>query len=248
MARAARISFADIRHFGTRGRRWHGGFVVRGPWHAACSPGRDVLRCISLGLVGLLSVLGCRAAPEARADEGATTGSGTALEERGARRLVTVNQPAKLSSIETGQKDALGRPLSVACVTCHSLREPQQTLPASASELTDFHRGLELKHGSLGCDSCHAAERPHERLRLANGASVEMAEVQTLCSQCHGPQRKSYDRGAHGGMNGYWDTTRGPRVRNTCVDCHDPHAPAIPPGDPVLPPKDRGLDPRGGHP
>jgi hypothetical protein len=40
-------------------------------------------------------------------------------------------------------------------------------------------------------------------------------------------------------MNGHWDLTRGGRTRNTCINCHDPHAPAFPLVMPVLPPRDR---------
>ena len=50
----------------------------------------------------------------------------------------------------------------------------------------------------------------------------------TLCSQCHGPQATAFEHGAHGGMNGYWDLTRGPQMKNNCIDCHDPHVPAYP--------------------
>ncbi len=67
-----------------------------------------------------------------------------------------------------------------------------------------------------------------------------MNEALELCSQCHGPQRTSYDHNAHGGLNGYWDLSRGPRIKNHCVDCHDPHLPAIQQVVPVLPPIDRG--------
>ena len=50
----------------------------------------------------------------------------------------------------------------------------------------------------------------------------------TLCAQCHGPQFRDYQHGAHGGMTGYWDLTKGGRMRNNCIDCHDPHAPKYP--------------------
>lgn len=66
-----------------------------------------------------------------------------------------------------------------------------------------------------------------------------MTEAITLCSQCHGPQRTSFDRGVHGGMTGHWDLSRGPRERNNCVDCHDPHAPKFVGGAPVHLPRDR---------
>ena len=66
-----------------------------------------------------------------------------------------------------------------------------------------------------------------------------MREALTLCSQCHGPQRRDYDHGAHGGMTGYWDRSRGGRQRNHCVDCHDPHQPAYVGGLPVPAARDR---------
>ncbi len=210
-----------------------------------------VPRSAPLTLTALLAIASaCDATPPARADapRAADSASG-APRAAPAGAAVVVHAADKLRSIESGRLDPLGRPIRVACVTCHSLRKAE-TLPSRGEDLTEFHRGLQVSHGKLSCDSCHAAERPHDRLRLANGATIEMSEAQTLCSQCHGPQRKSYDKGAHGGMTGYWDTRRGGRVRNDCVDCHDPHAPAFAPAEPVLPPRDRGLSPpkKGAHP
>ena len=48
-----------------------------------------------------------------------------------------------------------------------------------------------------------------------------------------------------GGMNGYWDLSRGPRERHACTTCHDPHAPAYVGMMPARGP----VDPRhtGGH-
>ena len=60
-----------------------------------------------------------------------------------------------------------------------------------------------------------------------------------LCSQCHGLIRTAYDNGAHGGMRGYWDLQRGPRERNNCIACHNPHSPAHPQVIPVAGPKDK---------
>jgi formate-dependent nitrite reductase cytochrome c552 subunit len=162
------------------------------------------------------------------------------------RHPVEIHQPSKLRSIETGRADASGKPLRVACVTCHTLRESRAELPVQASELREFHRGLSLEHGDLRCGSCHQPGR-HDALRLADGRTIAMADALTLCSQCHGPQRKRYDHGSHGGMSGYWDLRRGPRLRNHCVDCHDPHAPAFAPARPVLMPHDRYLSPADPH-
>jgi formate-dependent nitrite reductase cytochrome c552 subunit len=151
-----------------------------------------------------------------------------------------VQQPSRqLTSIESSKRDPLGRPIRVACVTCHSQRKVDR-LPESTAELDEFHGGLTFRHGELACGSCHvAAEEP--RLRLADGRTLPMTDAMKLCSQCHGPQRRDYDHGAHGGMQGSWSHALGERERNECVDCHDPHAPAYVGGKPVLPPRDRGL-------
>jgi formate-dependent nitrite reductase cytochrome c552 subunit len=65
-----------------------------------------------------------------------------------------------------------------------------------------------------------------------------------LCAQCHGPQYRDYRHGAHGGMAGHWDLAKGGRVRNNCIDCHDPHSPKYPTVRPAGGPLDRG----GVHP
>lgn len=78
-------------------------------------------------------------------------------------------------------------------------------------------------------------------LHLATGEQVPMLQAIRLCAQCHGTQWRDYQRGAHGGMFGYWDLSRGSRTRNHCVDCHDPHTPKFVGGRPVLPPRDRFL-------
>jgi hypothetical protein len=152
---------------------------------------------------------------------------------------VEINQPAKLTSVAI-RPEAGAQEVRVACKTCHSLREGE-TLPTAASDLVDFHQGLVFAHGPLACASCHVAGH-HDQLKLADGTTLPMTEVMTVCGQCHGSQMRDYRRGAHGGMRGYWDLSRGPRQRNNCVDCHDPHAPAFVGGHPVSPPRDRFLE------
>ncbi|MCY1022774.1 hypothetical protein [Pyxidicoccus sp. MSG2] len=147
----------------------------------------------------------------------------------------TVLVPEKLTSIESGGVDALGRPLRVPCVTCHSLKEPAP-MPRSPEQLQAFHRGLQFRHGDNACTSCHQADAP-QSLHLATGEPLPMTEVVTLCSQCHGPQARDFRAGAHGGMTGYWDASRGGRTRNNCVSCHDPHAPKYAGALPVMPPR-----------
>lgn len=134
------------------------------------------------------------------------------------------------------KKDAA--PVAVACSTCHTTRPPNREA-RSAEALKDFHQGLAYRHGDQTCLSCHNSTN-YDTLRKADGSALPYPRVMELCAQCHGPQYRDYRAGAHGGMNGYWDLTRGPRERNNCVSCHDPHAPAYPTVMPVFPPADRG--------
>lgn len=152
---------------------------------------------------------------------------------RGSVHVVGPDGPPR---VDTGRVDAQGLPITVSCSTCHATRVADPTTRASA-DLTDFHQGLTLAHGDRTCLSCHDAG-DHERLRLADGALLPFERVIDLCGQCHGPQRRDFEHGAHGGMNGHWDLSRGDRVRKACTACHDPHAPAYPRARPVFPPRD----------
>jgi len=180
----------------------------------------------------LLGVASCNRPPQPRAEELVPPAAPASAQP------TQIHDSPRLSSIATDKRDPLGRPLRVACVTCHSLRTPQ-ALPASTQELDEFHVGLKFDHGDLACASCHVVGK-QDRLKLADGRAIPMHDAMTLCSQCHGPTRRSFDRGAHGGMTGAWSSQYGQRSRNQCVDCHDPHVPAYVPGRPVFPPRDKG--------
>ena len=82
-------------------------------------------------------------------------------------------------------------------------------------------------------------------MRLADGRVLEFVDSMQLCAQCHGPQHRDWQRGSHGGMTGHWDLARGPRERNHCVVCHDPHAPQLQQVSPAPPPRDRFLSGHG---
>ncbi len=150
--------------------------------------------------------------------------------------------PPRAPGVETGLKDYHGNPAAANCGSCHSTRPADTSLRDPAS-LKQIHQGLTMKHGDLACVACHNPGDGYQSLRLADGRAVPFAESITLCAQCHGPQHRDYQHGAHGGMSGYWDTTRGPRRRNTCTACHDPHAPAYPKVNPARGPNDRFLTP-----
>jgi hypothetical protein len=157
---------------------------------------------------------------------------------------VEIHQPPTLGYVEAAVKPGVApadRSERIACVTCHS-QKPEQPLPESSGSLQTFHKGLVVQHGTLKCAACHDSKATH-RLHLADGTSLDPAQALELCAQCHGPQYRDYQHGAHGGMLGYWDLRRGPRSRNHCVDCHEPHVPAFQPMQPVMRPRDRFLTP-----
>ena len=125
--------------------------------------------------------------------------------------------------VATGLIDFHGNQTTIACATCHSTREPDRSNGAGGKTPQAFHQGLVYAHGGQSCLSCHNAD-DYDSLRLADGRKLAFADSQQLCAQCHGPQTRDYQHGSHGGMRGYWDKTKGERTRNTCLDCHDPHA------------------------
>lgn len=150
---------------------------------------------------------------------------------------VTIRPAAPAPRVLTGRTNYLGEAATVGCATCHTTTKPNIETHSSA-ELDEFHQGLKFAHGNLACLSCHNAQN-YDTLHLATGKPVEFANVMTLCAQCHGTAMRDYERGSHGGLNGHWDLTKGPRTRNNCVNCHDPHSPKYPQAMPVFPPRDR---------
>ncbi|MFO0880692.1 MAG: hypothetical protein U0840_25380 [Gemmataceae bacterium] len=160
--------------------------------------------------------------------------------------VVTIRKRAGPPVVATDALDPHGRPVTVACNTCHTTKPPNPELRLG-QKLALFHQKVTGKHGDLACASCHNPGDGYSSLRLANGRAVPFSEVMQLCAQCHGPQYRDYLRGAHGGMTGYWDLTRGPRVRNNCVDCHAPHAPRYPIVRPARGPGDVPADGSAGR-
>jgi hypothetical protein len=149
----------------------------------------------------------------------------------------TIVTPHVLRGLPMGEPDSLGRVPVTPCTTCHGEHD-SSAFPAQASLLRGPHVGLAVEHGELRCASCHEATQ-RDRLHLADGRSIALIDAMALCSQCHGPQKRDYDHGAHGGMRGHWDLSRGPRERNHCVACHDPHAPQLGSFIPMPAPRDR---------
>ncbi len=213
----------------------------------------------SLSAAGLLIAAGLTAwgvsaavlSRETQTEAAATGGAAGQPEKQEAdqrselRFPVTIHCPAGPPRVDSGARDLHGQVVTIACSTCHTTREPNPRNRVTA-DLDQFHQGLHAAHGGLSCLACHNPD-DYDSLRLADGTRLEYGDVMNLCAQCHGPQARDYHRGAHGGMTGYWDLSRGPRQRNSCIDCHDPHAPAYPRVAPVFPPRD-GVPPKAeGH-
>ncbi len=150
---------------------------------------------------------------------------------------VIIRHPEGPPIVDSGMLDFHGQSVMIACSTCHAT-QPPNTQTRTTADLDQFHKGLHVAHGNLSCLSCHN-QNDYDSLRLADGTRLEFRDVMQLCAQCHGPQARDYQNGAHGGMTGHWDLSRGPRQRNNCIDCHDPHVPAYPTVRPVFPPIDR---------
>jgi formate-dependent nitrite reductase cytochrome c552 subunit len=192
------------------------------------------------GLALLLAVfaVGCGKASVAPSFE-------VAAVESGSLHPVVVRVPSGSPVVPTGTVDEKGRPVIVACATCHATKAAN-AVAKLGTPLKFFHQGLIGEHGNLSCASCHNPADGYASLRLADGKSVPYVDVMTLCAQCHGPQFRDYQHGAHGGMTGHWDLVKGGRVRNNCIHCHDPHSPKYPTVMPAPGPNDR-LQIRGGH-
>lgn len=159
---------------------------------------------------------------------------------------VEIRKPSGPPRVSTGLSDPHGNDVTVACSTCHMTRQPDHQNKA-VRDLDEFHGGMAFSHGSVSCLSCHNSN-DYDSLKLADGSRIEFTDVMTLCAQCHGPQLKDYKHGAHGGMRGYWDLTRGSQIKNNCIDCHNPHSPQFPKMQPTFKPRDRFLEqPRTEH-
>ncbi len=151
---------------------------------------------------------------------------------------VTIIPLTKSPSVASDMMDYHGNPVYVRCDTCHTTR-PADTTTRESKQLDLFHQFIKIQHGSFACVSCHDARNGYSGLHLADGTALEYTESIQLCAQCHGPQFRDYQKGSHGGMTGYWDLKRGPRERNQCRHCHDPHSPKYPIVQPVAGPRDR---------
>ena len=186
-------------------------------------------------LAAFCLALGCRRNESSRDQSPLVVGAESTV---ATRYPVVIRKPPVPQGASTATLDPHGKPVSLICAACHSVRAANVTTSQS-TDLDEFHQGLKFVHGQLTCVSCHHANDNYSSLRLADGRSVPFSESMTLCAQCHGTQYRDYQHGSHGGMTGHWDLTRGGRERNHCLHCHDAHAPKYPTFTPVAGSRDR---------
>lgn len=109
---------------------------------------------------------------------------------------------------------------SFNCTECH-------TKPVKDMKSEDFkkaHWDIKLDHANsktMNCTTCHNGE-DMDHLKSLTGESIRFNKSYQLCNQCHTRQFEDWKGGAHGKRLGGWAP---PRVSNTCVNCHNPHAP-----------------------
>ncbi|MHC4211014.1 MAG: hypothetical protein ACYTE6_02340 [Planctomycetota bacterium] len=109
------------------------------------------------------------------------------------------------------------------CMECHRMFE---SLPDTPRWLMQ-HRHIVFDHGlNDRCLDCHDRD-DRNMLGLSSGETIPFADAPRLCAHCHGAAWRDWQRHVHGRTTDYWDETRGPRTRLSCVECHDPHAPAF---------------------
>lgn len=125
-----------------------------------------------------------------------------------------------------------------SCYLCHERGLPP-ALKFDAEHrivVPEEHGDIAMAHGSHErnnhCFNCHN-DQDRETFQVRDGRRLAFGESSQLCGSCHGPTFADWEAGAHGRTSGYWDRARGPIQRLDCVNCHDPHAPRIPPREPL---------------
>jgi hypothetical protein len=128
-----------------------------------------------------------------------------------------------------------------ACYVCHEKNAPP---PLRFDEhhrlvIPEEHETIRMNHGSHDrnnlCYNCHN-EANLLTFTTRDGRELGFADSSHLCGSCHGPTYRDWEAGVHGRISGHWDRRAGPFHRLDCVNCHDPHSPAIPSRRPAPPP------------
>ena len=140
---------------------------------------------------------------------------------------------AKAAMTVRPRLDVLEEHGNYPCTECHD-NETQKANP-SERELEDEHEDVSLRHGGdrFWCLTCHNQESRDSLIDL-KGRKVSFDDSYKVCMQCHSSRTEDFYRGGHGKRLANW---AGEREVYACVECHDPHSPAIKPRQPVALPK-----------
>jgi hypothetical protein len=119
------------------------------------------------------------------------------------------------------------------CYVCHEKGKPPPLRFDAKQNLIvqKEHETIVMGHGrhqrNNNCFNCHN-ETNLELFQTRDGRQLKLVESTPLCGSCHGPTYRDWEAGVHGRTSGYWDRKLGPFLRQDCVACHNPHAPAFP--------------------
>jgi hypothetical protein len=179
--------------------------------------GRPTALVVCALLAGLASLPGA-CAPEALRAPAGPGGEGQARLTSG---LTAARSRARAALAGVAERPAAGSGIAIeACPACH-LRDggpaPGLLAVATLRPLLPPHADFRADHGAVACRACHVDGATGVGWREGDGAT---------CGPCHGRLVRALEAGWHGRARGYWDARRGPRRRDTCGTCHDPHDPA----------------------
>ncbi len=107
------------------------------------------------------------------------------------------------------------------CSSCH---EAPLGDTATSDVEPEPHWDITLDHASadvMTCTTCHTSDNL-DTLHTLTDTTVEFDNSYQVCAQCHSSQFTDWTGGAHGKRIEGWAE---PRVIETCVGCHNPHAP-----------------------
>jgi len=124
------------------------------------------------------------------------------------------------------------------CADCHEFMDTNDSV--RELEVAEGHPAV-LQHGggAMWCLSCHQGPN-YDSVQNLMGQPIDFDEGYRVCSGCHGVRFREWTHGGHGKRVANW---QGERVLFSCVECHNPHAPAIAPRTPQPPPPVRaGLE------
>jgi hypothetical protein len=111
---------------------------------------------------------------------------------------------------------------SFPCSDCHT--SPVNQIQTEGEQKA--HWDIKLDHASedvMNCMTCHTDDNM-DILHSGTGKEIKFNDSYKLCGQCHSPQYKDWQGGAHGKQVKSWAP---PRVSNTCTSCHNPHKPGF---------------------